>query len=968
MADDILSALTENESEAEDTVLFINPEDRTITIPTNFIFGVYNDKDVLTIPFSIPRYYGDIDLSDFRFTINYLNAAGYGNIFDVTDLEVKRDVINFTWTLGRAVFVSRGSVKFVVCIRRIGTNGRIIQELNTRIYSAEVLAGLEVEETPDPEVYSILANMRELEASVTSSRAFVSDTAAQIAITVGYATIAVSEANRKLDEADAAITRVEGMFGSPLVAATAASMTDTTRVYVYTGSETGYTNGNWYYYDGSAWTSGGAYNSQGINTDTSLTITGMAADAKKTGDEISGLKSELSELKQPTKNLFDKSAFDNVSGITLGQDGYYQGTVNAFRDAFSSLFPIDGVYKLNTRYTVSCNYYFTDVTGTYTGPALTFKVVYTDETTGNLFNLVASNSSAVTGSATTALSKTVDYLILARSDSRAANYVLHIKDVQIEEGTTPTSYVEHFTANDITKIQNEQGAENAGKLLIVNENGIVEPQDNPISIDATLSVSGDAADSKATGDKISSVLNALNTGIITTKITLAKTDFKQGGWGDTGVANSNTDRIGANLGYLPSGTVINYDLYTGHRLGVKVFQKEVGSSSNTKLSGTTSWQTGSNSYTTLDSGYVTVEVQVSSGTISVNDYAETIYFNKGSIPEWISDLQSEVSGAVNTVSEIEAVVDDKLLPEKIINPTYKFIKLPEVAAWSTTFQNFFEIGNEIWFCTASTEFGGDTHNGIVFRVNKSDWSYIGKFNHNLGHMAQLDYDAETDRIMLCNTESSSEPKIYIFHDVSDWSSIISNNPDGHLVTSDLTYDTIDLADLRTAHMSLLYAITCWAERQPDGNRLVVGEGSHGAQWFKLMLGMGANDLGEGTYSAAESGRFNGSYKTLWYKTCQFTEIPGRDTPQANQGLICYNGRFYEGLGHQPSYGGIYTPMVSDYVHRDIFNLQMFLPDGNVYGGQSNTGGVSEGINIINGKLCVGIAGYSDETYLVMMDI
>lgn len=48
-------------------------------------------------------------------------------------------------------------------------------------------------------------------------------------------------------------------YGSPLVAQTAAAMIDTTRVYVYAGSETGYIYGNWYYHDGTSWVSGGAY-------------------------------------------------------------------------------------------------------------------------------------------------------------------------------------------------------------------------------------------------------------------------------------------------------------------------------------------------------------------------------------------------------------------------------------------------------------------------------------------------------------------------------------------------------------------------------------------------------------------------------------------------------------------------------------------------------------------------------------
>jgi len=56
-------------------------------------------------------------------------------------------------------------------------------------------------------------------------------------------------------------------YGSPLTAATSSAMTDKTRVYVYTGSETGYTFGNWYYWNGTAWTSGGVYNNVAIEDD-----------------------------------------------------------------------------------------------------------------------------------------------------------------------------------------------------------------------------------------------------------------------------------------------------------------------------------------------------------------------------------------------------------------------------------------------------------------------------------------------------------------------------------------------------------------------------------------------------------------------------------------------------------------------------------------------------------------------------
>ena len=64
------------------------------------------------------------------------------------------------------------------------------------------------------------------------------------------------------------LDRIMAMIGSPLTAEFAADMTDTSKIYVYVGSETGYINGNWYYYDGSAWQSGGIYNSTAVNTAT----------------------------------------------------------------------------------------------------------------------------------------------------------------------------------------------------------------------------------------------------------------------------------------------------------------------------------------------------------------------------------------------------------------------------------------------------------------------------------------------------------------------------------------------------------------------------------------------------------------------------------------------------------------------------------------------------------------------------
>ena len=97
-------------------------------------------------------------------------------------------------------------------------------------------------------------------------------------------------------QANAAKMYAGQFFGAPRAAITASDMEDTSLIYVYTGSESGYTNGNWYYYDGTAWVSGGIYNSTAFSTDTTLTMSGAAADAKVVGDELTDLKEDIDAL------------------------------------------------------------------------------------------------------------------------------------------------------------------------------------------------------------------------------------------------------------------------------------------------------------------------------------------------------------------------------------------------------------------------------------------------------------------------------------------------------------------------------------------------------------------------------------------------------------------------------------------------------------------------------------------------
>lgn len=103
----------------------------------------------------------------------------------------------------------------------------------------------------------------------------------------------IKDINKNMDMIDTKMKDVENKVGAPLIAATAAEMTNKERVYVYVGSQSGYTKGNWYYWNGSSWVSGGVYNSVAVETDKTLTVAGKAADGEVVGQEIGSLKEDL---------------------------------------------------------------------------------------------------------------------------------------------------------------------------------------------------------------------------------------------------------------------------------------------------------------------------------------------------------------------------------------------------------------------------------------------------------------------------------------------------------------------------------------------------------------------------------------------------------------------------------------------------------------------------------------------------
>lgn len=138
-------------------------------------------------------------------------------------------------------------------------------------------------------------------------------------------------------------------IGSPLIASTIAEMTDTNKIYVYTGSETGYTSGNWYSYNGTSWVSGGVYNSVAINFTNKTYILNDKATIISNNQYVQA-QGNMATLENSTYIKFDcdginKVIYARTRAFVDGEGiGYYDENLNklGYETYFEVLKTLDG--------------------------------------------------------------------------------------------------------------------------------------------------------------------------------------------------------------------------------------------------------------------------------------------------------------------------------------------------------------------------------------------------------------------------------------------------------------------------------------------------------------------------------------------------------------------------------------------------------------------------------------------------
>ena len=159
LAQDLVNSLAKAGVETEEdlTTLVIDHYTRTINIPKGITtLGVESDDEVLRLNFKMPRYLGTVDLYNFNIRINYINANGEDDVYQVTDKTIIGDYVTFSWLVGPTATAYRGNTKFNVCMVITDSNSVIKQEYNTAIASLPVLEGLETSERVVSEYTDIL--------------------------------------------------------------------------------------------------------------------------------------------------------------------------------------------------------------------------------------------------------------------------------------------------------------------------------------------------------------------------------------------------------------------------------------------------------------------------------------------------------------------------------------------------------------------------------------------------------------------------------------------------------------------------------------------------------------------------------------------------------------------------------------------------------------------------------------------
>ena len=219
------------------------------------------DNNVTEFIFRIPKTLNELDVSSWSWWFVYKNANNdkYSSPLLLTDDTDEPDLYsNATYWVDHGFTQKAGRVEVALEALNIGTGDAPANEWHTKTYIIDVndtLQGNQIEFKPsEVDIISgmLQSTLNQIREMIETGGGGGTSDDIENKSTVSGAT--VTDALGSLSDQ---IANLEG--GAPTPAATVSAMVDTTKIYLYTGSETGYNAGHWYYYNGGQWVDGGQY-------------------------------------------------------------------------------------------------------------------------------------------------------------------------------------------------------------------------------------------------------------------------------------------------------------------------------------------------------------------------------------------------------------------------------------------------------------------------------------------------------------------------------------------------------------------------------------------------------------------------------------------------------------------------------------------------------------------------------------
>ena len=248
-------------------VLQVDEVMRTLSNDGQYPF-VVNDKTVDIVRFALNTGFTDVVLDGQTALRVMYQRPGETEVRAKTLVYYDTDGLHnyYDWQLAQSDLAKNGSLMVALCILDI--SGGEVSEWHTTPCAVRVLSTIHTDDSDEGD--------------------------AEVTPTV----------KERVAVLETMIQRVAS--GAPIVVSSTSAMTDTEQIYVLS------TDGNWYYHNGSAWVAGGEYGA--VSTDTTLTQSGIPADAKAVGDKIGIIKSDVDAI-----SAYNTTEIEFAPNLSIGR-------------------------------------------------------------------------------------------------------------------------------------------------------------------------------------------------------------------------------------------------------------------------------------------------------------------------------------------------------------------------------------------------------------------------------------------------------------------------------------------------------------------------------------------------------------------------------------------------------------------------------------------------------------------------